>query len=269
MLNEKLTLIGAGNMGEALLKGWLDKKLFAPEQITAVETCSTRREAIQHTYRIAAEANVLTAIPKAQIILLAVKPQIMGQVLETIAPVIDNSHLIISIAAGVKIATLQAKLFSHNRIIRVMPNTPALIQSGISAICGAHNLPADDLTTARRIFEAVGQVVEVEEKQMDAVTALSGSGPAYVFLIIEALADAGVSVGLARPLALQLAVQTILGSTKLLIEKNQHPAVLRDMVTSPGGTTIAGLQALEEGGLRAALLAAVQAACKRSRELGQ
>ncbi len=268
MLKERLALIGAGNMGEALLKGLLGAKIFSPEQITAVEVNAARRGYIQENYAVAVSIDGAASARQAQIVLLAVKPQVMGQVLEGLAPAIDSSKLVISIAAGIKIIFLQAKLGGNVRIVRVMPNTPALVQAGISAVCGAEGLSPEDLAVARSIFEAVGQVVVVEEKLMDAVTALSGSGPAYVFVMIEALADAGVDLGLSHTVALRLAAQTVFGSAKLLIDKQEQPAKLREMVSSPGGTTIAGLRALEAGGMRDALMAAVKAAAQRSRELG-
>lgn len=264
MLKERLAIIGGGNMGEALLKGLLEAKTFSTDQITVVEVNNERSKYIRDNYSIAVTDNAIAAASQAQIILLAVKPQIMGAVLDDFASAVNPTQLVISIAAGIKIAFLKAKLGQNTRVVRVMPNTPALIQAGVSAVCGDD---ASDLAVARTIFKAVGQVVEVEEKLMDAVTALSGSGPAYVFVVIEALADAGVSLGLSRSVALELAARTVNGSAKLLIERQEHPAKLKDMVTSPGGTTIAGLQVLEEGGLRATLIAAVQAAAQRSKEL--
>jgi pyrroline-5-carboxylate reductase len=183
--------------------------------------------------------------------------------------VIDDKKIVISIAAGVALAKIEKALKDTSRVVRVMPNTPALVLAGAAALAGGKNATADDLALVQGIFSYVGRAVIVEEKLMDAVTGLSGSGPAYVFLIIDALSDGGVKAGLPRPLALELAAQTVFGSAKMVLETKEHPAKLRDMVTSPGGTTIEGLHALEKGKLRATLMNAVEAATARSRELGK
>jgi pyrroline-5-carboxylate reductase len=193
---------------------------------------------------------------------------VMERVLEEIGPEIHAHALVISIAAGIPLAAIEARL-PQARVIRTMPNTPALVGAGATAIAVGGHATEDDLTAAKRIFDSVGMTVTLDEAQMDAVTGLSGSGPAYVFLVIEALADAGVKVGLSRHHAQALAAQTLLGSAKLLIETDEHPGRLKDMVTSPGGTAIAGLHTLEAGGLRTTLMDAVEAATKRSSELGE
>jgi pyrroline-5-carboxylate reductase len=193
----------------------------------------------------------------------------MDRVLGDIAPAADTSKLVISIAAGITIGRIEKLLTGNPRVIRVMPNTPALVLAGAAGIAAGTSAGKDDLDIAQEIFNAVGRAVVVEEKLMDAVTGLSGSGPAYVFMIIDALSDAGVKAGLPRPLALELAAQTVFGSAKMVLETKEHPAKLRDMVTSPGGTTIEGLHALEKGKLRATLMNAVEAATARSRELGK
>jgi len=207
-------------------------------------------------------------VAKADLVLLAVKPQMMGQVLQGLAQAVEK-QLVISIAAGIPTYYIETRFPRPVRVVRVMPNTPALVLEGASALCAGAHATADDLALARTIFEAVGRAVVLDETAMDAVTGLSGSGPAYIFVVIEALADAGVRVGLSRDVAQLLAAQTVLGSARMVLETGKHPAVLKDMVASPGGTTIAGLHALEAGALRATLLDAVEAAAERSRELGR
>jgi pyrroline-5-carboxylate reductase len=209
------------------------------------------------------------AVSQAEIVLLCVKPQVIDVVLTKIVPVADKDKLLISIAAGVTIARIEKVLTGGPRVVRVMPNTPALVLAGAAGLAGGKNATNDDLALAQSIFNSVGRAFIVDEKLMDAVTGLSGSGPAYVFTIIEALAEAGVKAGLPRQLALELAAQTVYGAAKMVLETKEHPGKLRDMVTSPGGTTIEGLHALEEGKLRATLMNAVAAATARSRELGK
>ena len=205
----------------------------------------------------------------ADIVVLSVKPQILGRVLDEVGKRIGSDALVISIAAGVPVAAIQSRLAPGARVIRAMPNTPALVDAAATAIAGGEHARQSDLDEAKRIFDAIGITVILEETHLDAVTGLSGSGPAYVFLILEALSDAGVKVGLSRRNAQLLAAQTLLGSAKLLLETNEHPGRLKDMVTSPGGTAITGLHTLENGGLRTTLMNAVEAATKRSRELGE
>jgi pyrroline-5-carboxylate reductase len=264
-----LAIIGGGNMGEALLRGLLRAGVLAPAAIIATDSRAERTKHLAAAYGIEATADNAAAARRADVLVLSVKPQIIDGVLDELAEAIAPASLVVSIAAGVSTAHIEAKLKSGARVCRVMPNTPALVNAAATAIAGGLHASQDDIALVRMLFEAVGQVVEVPEGLLDAVTGLSGSGPAYVFVIIEALADAGVSVGLPRDTALALAAQTVLGSAKLLIDSGEHPGVLKDRVTSPGGTTIAGLHALEQGGLRATLINAVRAATARSNELGQ
>jgi pyrroline-5-carboxylate reductase len=199
---------------------------------------------------------------------LAVKPQVIDRVLTEIGQDVRRDQLVVSVAAGVPIEALEARLPKESRVVRAMPNTPATVQAGATAIAGGSHAQRDDLRIARELFEAVGQVVVLDEALLDAVTGLSGSGPAYVMMIIEALADGGVKVGLHRDTALLLAAQTVFGSAKLLLETGEHPGRLKDMVTSPGGTAIAGLHTLESGALRKTLIDAVEVATKRAAQLG-
>jgi pyrroline-5-carboxylate reductase len=268
-LGKRVAFLGTGNMGEALVKGLLRAGVATKEEILCTELRPERQEEIRARYGVRVTGDSEKAVAEADIIVLSVKPQNMDELLEQIAPAIDHSKLVISIAAGISIAAIARKLGAGVRIVRTMPNTPALVGAGATALArGAHATDAD-LQQAKALFEAVGIAHIVEEHHLDAVTGLSGSGPAFVFLVIEALADGGVKTGLARPAAMALAAQTVMGAAKLVLETGEHPGRLKDQVTSPGGTAIAGVHALEQGGLRAALIAAVEAAAKRSHELGE
>jgi pyrroline-5-carboxylate reductase len=227
-----------------------------------------RRRELSDKYGIHATANNSEAAGQSMVV-LSVKPQILDKVLLEVSDSVRADALVISIAAGVPVAAIQSKLKSGTRVVRAMPNTPALVDAGATAIARGEHAQEADLEDAKRIFDAVGVTVVLDESLLDAVTGLSGSGPAYVFLILEALSDAGVKVGLSRRTAQLLAAQTLLGSAKLLLETNEHPGRLKDMVTSPGGTAITGLHTLEHGGVRTTLMNAVEAATRRSRELGE
>jgi len=261
--------VGAGNMGEALIKGLLAANLVPAEAIHATDVRLERLKELNRQYGIQVSSDNAELIRRADIVILAVKPQIMEAVLTEIAPVVTRRKLLISIAAGVSTAKIRAVLHKDARLIRVMPNTPALVLEGVTAVAKAEGLEADDLETAGEIFSAVGRVVVLGEELMDAVTGLSGSGPAYIAVVIESLADGGVRMGLDRITAMTLATQTVLGAAKLLLETGLHPGALTDMVSSPGGTSIAGIAALEEGGIRTTFIKAVERATQRSRELGQ
>jgi pyrroline-5-carboxylate reductase len=266
---KKIAILGAGNMGEALAKGLLRAGKVTPEFLTCTDARAERREDIHERYRVQVTGDNRAAAAEADIIVLAVKPQVIEPLLDEIAPAVDAKKLVISIAAGVPIAAIAHKLGAGVRIVRTMPNTPALVGAGATALARGPHATDADLEQALSLFEAVGVAVVVEEHHLDAVTGLSGSGPAFVFMAIEALADGGVKVGLARPVAMALAAQAVMGSAKLVLETGEHPGRLKDQVTSPGGTSIAGVHALEQHGFRAALIAAVEAATKRSRELGE
>ncbi len=265
---KKISVIGGGKMGSVIVNGIVTSQLTAADKVTVADKLPQCREGLLKTYGIGVTADNKKAARSADVLILAVKPQDMGALLMELSPAIDNKKLVISIAAGISTGFIESHLREGVRVVRVMPNTPALVGEGAAALTGGKIAREKDLELARLIFGSFGITVVVKEELMDAVTGLSGSGPAYGFLIVEALTDAGVLMGLGRDIALKLAAQTLLGAAKLCLKGDKHPAELKDMVTSPGGTTIAGLQALEEGGLRATLMAAVEAATLRSQELG-
>jgi len=270
MLNGKcLGFIGGGNMAEAMIRGLLKAQLLGPQEILASDVTAERLTFLQQTFGIRTSRDNAEVAGKADIVLFAVKPQIMSPVLDGLLDVITEEKLLISIAAGISTRLIAEKFPGKVRVIRVMPNTPALVLEAASALAPGAAATPEDLELAKRLFAAVGKVVVVEETLMDAVTGLSGSGPAYIFMIIDALSDAGVKVGLSRKVAQLLAAQTVLGAARMVLETHKHPGELKDMVTSPGGTAIAGLHTLEAGGLRTTLINAVEAATRRSMELGR
>jgi pyrroline-5-carboxylate reductase len=264
-----MAFLGAGNMAEALIAGLVKGKLAEPDSLLATDISPSRLDILKNRYSIQVGSHNLDAVLWADVIILCLKPQVMDEVLSEIQSGLSEKQLVISIAAGISTKGIQTKIGQAIPLVRAMPNTPAVIQEGVTALAGCRGLSSEHLNLAQSLFEAVGKVVVVDESLMDAVTGLSGSGPAYVYLAIEALIDGGVRVGLPRNVAHILAVQTVLGAAKMVRETGEHPAVLKDRVTSPGGTTIAGLQRLEEGGLRATLIEAVEAATHRSSELGE
>lgn len=266
--DKQVGFLGAGNMGEAIIKGLLQTGLVPAASIAAADARADRLRQIAKQYGVRAAASNRDLVAAADLVILAVKPQTMASVLKEIAGAVDRAPLLISIAAGVPVAALRAALGKPARLIRVMPNTPALVLEGVTAIARAEGLEAGDLELAQELFGAVGRVVVLDEDALDAVTGLSGSGPAYVAIVIESLADGGVQMGLDRATAMTLAAQTVLGSARLILETGMHPGQLKDMVSSPGGTTIAGIAALEEGGVRRTFISAVERATQRSRELG-
>jgi len=266
---KKVAVIGGGKMGEVLTSGIISGDLLSPESITVSDILRERLDYLEEKYWVSVRTDNKEAIKGVDIVILTVKPQNMADVLEDISDVIDKTKLVISIAAGITIKFIEGYFKKQIRVIRAMPNTPALVGEGATALAVGGSATEDDLAMARYIFNSVGITVIVKEDLMDAVTGLSGSGPAYGFVIIEALSDAGVRMGLSRDVALRLAAQTLLGAAKLCLRGDKHPAELKDMVASPGGTTIAGLKAIEEGKLRATLIAAVEEATLRSRELGK
>ena len=261
--------IGAGNMAEALIRGLVKGGHVEPKKIVASGPRRERLDALRAQYAIDVTTNNRDVVARCGLIVLAVKPQILDKVLREIGDHVTDGTLVVSIAAGVDTATIEEAVPAGVRVVRAMPNTPALVSAAATAIAGGKLASDTDIATVRALFDAVGISVVLDEYHLDAVTGLSGSGPAYIFLILEALADAGVKVGLSRRDAQRLAAQTVMGSAKLLLETDEHPGKLKDMVTSPGGTAIAGLHTLEEGGLRTTLINAVETATKRARELGR
>lgn len=271
----RLAVVGAGLMGEAIFSGLLasapaangSEEGWAPSDIVVCDKRADRTAELVDAYAVAA-ADIGTAAQKAETVLLAVKPADVEGVLAEIGPRLSTGTLVVSVCAGVPLSKLEGGLAAGTPVIRAMPNTPARVGEGITAISPGAHASQDHLATATRILTAVGRVVEVPESYQDAVTAISGSGPAYVFLVTEALIEGGVHLGLPRDTATELAVQTLFGSATLLRESGEHPSLLRENVTSPGGTTAAALRQLEDHGVRAAFLAALEAARNRSRELG-
>ncbi|MGL6339484.1 MAG: pyrroline-5-carboxylate reductase [Waterburya sp.] len=261
-----LSIIGGGVMAEAILSRLLTQKVFTPNTVLVSEPREERRNFLAQQYQVQVSDDNQTAVLAAEILLLAIKPQVFDLVVSKITP--NPKSTVISILAGVTLNKLEAT-FPEQPVIRVMPNTPATVGAGMTAIAPGTKATTQHIQQAKTIFTAVGEVVEVSESAMDAVTGLSGSGPAFVALAIEALADGGVASGLPRAIALQLATQTVLGTATLIKETNIHPGVLKDQVTSPGGTTIAGVAKLESLGFRSALIEAVISATARSQELGK
>jgi pyrroline-5-carboxylate reductase len=256
-------------MGEAIIKGLLGARLLEPRAVHVHDPLRSRMDYLENRYGIVCHNEPGRLLEACDTVILAVKPQNMGEVLAKFGRHGPSAPLVISIAAGIPLPALTAGLPAGTPIVRVMPNTPALVLEGASALSRGPGVTDAMMEKAVELFRAVGKTVEVEEKWMDAVTGLSGSGPGYFLLLMESLIDGGVLMGLPRPVARELVVQTALGTAKLIQETGKHPAELKDMVTSPGGTTIAGIQVMEENGVRGALMGAVEAATLKSRELGK
>ena len=264
---QKLSFVGGGRMAEALIKGVLASKIYKAEQIHVTDPDTARLDHLKTQYGVQTGVTNHEAVVFSDVVILAVKPQVAAEVLKEIGDVLAK-RLVISVVAGVRLGRIIEACGPKARIIRAMPNTPAMISEGMTALAIGAEIEESEMRCARQIFESVGRVVRVDERFMDAVTGLSGSGPAYVFLMIEAMADGGVKMGLPREAASLLAAQTVLGAARMVLETGDHPARLKDQVASPGGTTIAGLHRLEQGGLRGILIDAVEAATRRSQELG-
>ena len=259
--------LGGGKMATALIRGMLRGDVADAGGVVASDPLAPARAALAAETGIAVFETNPPVVERSDVLVLAVKPQAMPQLLAEIRPLVGPGHLVISIAAGVSIATLLEGLGEGRRLVRVMPNTPALLGEGASAYALGPSTLADDGSVVRAFLQSVGRAVQVPESMLDAVTGLSGSGPAFVYLMIEALSDGGVRMGLPRDIATTLAAQTVLGAARMVLETGLHPGVLKDQVTSPGGTTIAGLHAMERGGVRGALIDAVESATRRSAEL--
>lgn len=268
MLKEKIGVIGAGKIGSAIVRGVIRAGLVPRDQVMASDVSDALRQSIAKELGIKVTSDNGKLCDFANIVILAVKPQIVDSVVKEIAKKLAKTKLLISVAAGVPLSRIEAHLAPGARVARVMPNIPCVVGAGASCYAGGAHATATDLEKVGSILNSFGIALSLEEKYLDAVTGLSGSGPAYVFLFIESLADGGVQVGLSREVALKLALQTVYGAARMALESAKHLGELRDEVTSPGGTTIAGLYALEQKGFRGTVMDAVVSATKRSQELG-
>ena len=264
-----IVFVGAGNMAGALIRGLIGTGTVPADRIIAADPDQDRLRALEAELEIRVTSDNAEAVKDATVVVLAIKPQVFAQVLPGLSGALPADALLISIAAGISTRIIERSFPDGSRVVRTMPNTPALVGAGASAIAGGTHATDDDLELAETLFRSVGIAVRVPEKQIDAVTVLSGSGPAYVFAMIEALRDAGAREGLPEETALQLAAQTVFGAARLLLDEKEAPEVLRDRVTSPGGTTRAGLDALAAAGFADAIMGAVRAATRRSVELGK
>jgi pyrroline-5-carboxylate reductase len=262
-----LTFLGAGAMGEALIRGLINAAIYQPQEITALDPNATRLRQVGEELGIRTADDAVAAARETDVLLIAVKPQTMQAALEPLREVLTPRQTLISIALGITTAQLEAAFAQPVPCLRVMPNTPCLVGQGAAAICLGQHAGDEQRAIAHRIFGALGLAIDVDEKLIDAVTGLSGSGPAYVYLFIEALSDGGVKMGLARDVATRLAAQTVLGAAQMVLETGQHPGALKDMVTSPGGSTIAALHALEQNAFRGTVMDAVVTATERAREM--
>jgi len=267
--SHRIAFIGAGSMAGALIRGLVGTDRFAPSKIIASDPDRARLDALGSGLGIRVTTSNEEAVSGATLVVLAIKPQVLPHVLSELSSVLDPGTLVISIAAGVSTSMIERELPPGTHVVRTMPNTPALVAEGATAVAAGTHATEDDLALTEQLFESVGLVARVPESQIDAVTGVSGSGPAYVYSMIEALRDAGVSEGLPENTSLRLAAQTVAGAAQLLLARGEAPEVLRQAVTSPGGTTLAGLKALDERGFRDAIFGAVRAATRRSAELGQ
>ena len=268
--NKTIGFIGAGNMAETMMGGLIGSDRSRPDHLICSDVRTARLDELSDRYGVQTTMDNKAVIDASDIVIFAVKPQIIGSVLKETADSLDLSKLIISIAAGVPLAALEKVLRKELRLIRAMPNVCVAVEAGATAITASAGVKPEDVEMARTVFQSVGRCIVLKEDHLlDAVTGLSGSGPAYIFLILDALSDAGVKMGLFREDARELAAQTVLGAAKMLLDTGLNPGQLKDMVTSPGGTTIAGLHALEKGALRATLINAVEAATLRSEAPGE
>jgi pyrroline-5-carboxylate reductase len=264
---KKLAVLGAGKLGETLISGMLDVGVISRDRIVATAKHAERLNALKAKYRIAVTTNNRKAVKGASVVLLAVKPQAVQELLEEIRGELTRDQVVISVVASVTTAFLERNLGAPIPVIRAMPNTPCLLRSGMTALCKGVYAEEQQLKEAQRMFDSVGRTLILDEKYMDAVTGLSASGPAFMYIIIESLAEAGVKVGLPRSVATELAAQMTLGSAKMVLETREHPALLKDIVTTPAGCTIDGILELEEGKLRVTLIKAVVKATQRASEL--
>ncbi|MCA9595863.1 MAG: pyrroline-5-carboxylate reductase [Myxococcales bacterium] len=269
MESRRIGMLGSGNMAGALIRGLIASGTVQKDQVRASDVRRERLDELHAEFGIETTQDNKALVSWADLLVLSIKPQVMDRVLEQVGEAVNPDTLVVSIAAGVPIRAIESRLHSGVRVVRAMPNTAAIVLAGATGVAPGAHATEEDVEVTRTLFEAVGRTVVLDESLIDAVTGLSGSGPAYIMLMIEALADGGVKVGLHRDTALLLAAQTVFGSAKLLLETGEHPGRLKDMVTSPGGTAIAGLHTLESGGMRRTLIDAVESATKRAVELGE
>lgn len=269
MIHQKIGFIGAGNMGGALLGGLIKANLTSPDKVLVSDVNTTHLDKWKAKWGVGVTTSNAEVVEFSEVLMLCVKPQILKTVLIEVKNLISPETLLVSIAAGITTDTITKWIEQNNPIVRGMPNIAALVDESATAICMSQLANNGHMELAEKIFGAVGMVQRVHETQMDAITGLSGSGPAYIYMIIEALTDGGVKMGLSREVAFPMAIQTLLGSAKLVQETGEHPAVLRDQVTTPGGTAIAAIHDLEKHGLRSMLISAVMTATERSAELGK
>lgn len=267
LTEKKLAILGAGKLGGILLRAYLKQELFAPKRVTATVAHTEKAAALSKELGVAVKTENRKAVQGADIVLLCVKPKVVADVLQEISPELNEKTLLISVAASVPTSYIEQHLSKKVPVVRVMPNTPSTVGCGMTGICRGAHASAEHLETARTMFNAVGRTVVVDEKNMDAVTGLSASGPAFAYIILESLAEAGVKVGLPRDVATLLAAQTMKGAASVVLETGDHPALLKDAVTTPAGCTIDGILELEEGKLRVTLIKAVVKATSRAGEL--
>jgi pyrroline-5-carboxylate reductase len=263
----RVAVLGAGKMGGILLQAFLKNNLLSPEQIFATVQHAERARALSAQFGVEVTTDNLAAAKQAEVILLGVKPTQVPALIEEVRTALTPKKMVLSFAASVKTRSIEDGAGCELAVVRAMPNTPAMLAAGITALCSGRFVSPEQMAVAQKIFQTVGKTVVVDEKHMDAVTGLSGSGPAFLYIIIEALAEAGVNVGLPRDVATLLAAQTTLGSARMVLETGYHPALLKDAVTTPAGCTVDGILELEEGGLRVTLIKAVKRATQRAKEL--
>jgi pyrroline-5-carboxylate reductase len=264
---QRLAILGLGKMGSILMQAFCKQNVVRTEDVHATVQHEDRAASLASKYQVKVGTDNRAAAAEADVVLLCVKPQVLGGVIQEIASGLHPGQLIISIAASVPTSYIEKRLPEEVPVIRAMPNTPSMVGAGMTAFCCGSAVKTADLEVARRLFGTVGQVVRVDEKHMDAVTGLSASGPAYIYMVLESLAEGGVKMGLPRDIATQLAAQTVLGSAKMVLETGDHPALLKDAVATPAGCTVDGILELEEGGLRVTLIKAVVKASQRAKEL--
>jgi pyrroline-5-carboxylate reductase len=268
-MNKTIGFIGCGNMAKAMIGGIVKSKLVSPNMINTSNLSQSKLDAVKSEFKVNTTTNSREVVKNSAIVIVAVKPNVYDEVLESVKDLIDNKKIIVTIAAGKTIASVEKVIGNDKKIIRTMPNTPALVNEGMSALCKNQNITDEELNIVKTIFDSFGKSEVVEEYLIDAVIGVSGSAPAYVFMFIEAMADAAVAAGMPRPQAYKFASQAVMGSAKMVLESGKHPGELKDMVCSPGGTTIEAVKTLEEKGLRNAVIKAIEDCIEKSKEMSK